>query len=98
MTTKIKPLGDRVLVRRKEQESVSPGGIVIPETAKEKPVEGEVLAVGSGRTLADGSLRALDVRVGDVVLFGRYSGTEVTIDGEAYVLMREDDVLAAVSR
>jgi len=93
---KIRPLQDRVLVKREKQEEVSKGGILIPTTAQEKPVEGEVLVVGLGKTLADGSTRRPEVKAGDVVMFGKYSGTEVTIDDEVYVLMREDDILAIV--
>lgn len=94
--SKIRPLQDRVLVKRRKQQEVSSGGILIPTTAQEKPSEGEVLAVGPGKILVDGNLHSLDVKVGDVVMFGKYSGTEITIDNETYVLMREDDVLAIV--
>jgi chaperonin GroES len=94
--SKIRPLQDRVLVKRRKQQEVSSGGILIPTTAQEKPSEGEVLAVGPGKILVDGNLHPLDVKVGDVVMFGKYSGTEITIDNETYVLMREDDVLAIV--
>lgn len=93
---KIRPLQDRVLVKRQKQQEVSSGGILIPTVAQEKPSEGEVLAVGPGKALADGSLRAPEVKPGDVVMFGKYSGTEVTVDDETYVLMREDDILAIV--
>jgi chaperonin GroES len=89
-----RPLGDRVLVRRVKEEEKTKGGIIIPDTAKEKPIEGRVVAVGNGKLLKDGKLRPLEVKVGDVVLFGKYSGTEVKIDGEEHVLIREDDVLA----
>jgi chaperonin GroES len=91
---KIRPLHDRLVVRRLEGESKTKGGIIIPDTAKEKPIEGEVLAVGNGRVLKDGSVRKLEVKVGDVVLFGKYTGTEVEIAGEPHVVLREDDVLA----
>ena len=93
---KIRPLQDRVLVKRQKQQEVSSGGILIPTTAQEKPSEGEVLAVGPGKALADGTSRELEVKAGDVVMFGKYSGTEITVDDETYVLMREDDILAIV--
>ena len=95
---KLRPLHDRVIVRRTEEERLSPGGIVIPDTAKEKPIRGEVLAVGNGKLLDDGKVRPLDVQVGDQVLFGKYSGTEVKVDGEELVVMREDDIMAILSR
>jgi len=82
------------VVRRLEGESKTKGGIIIPDTAKEKPIEGEVLAVGNGRVLKDGSVRKLEVKVGDVVLFGKYTGTEVEIAGEPHIVLREDDILA----
>lgn len=91
---KIRPLQDRIVVKRLEGESTTKGGIIIPDTAKEKPIEGKVVAVGNGKILKDGKHRPLEVQVGDVVLFGKYSGTEVKIDGEEHVLIREDDVLA----
>jgi chaperonin GroES len=91
---KIRPLQDRIVVKRLEGESKTKGGIIIPDTAKEKPIEGRVVAVGNGKIMKDGKHRPLDVKVGDVVLFGKYSGTEVKIDGEEHVLIREDDVLA----
>jgi chaperonin GroES len=90
----IRPLYDRIVVKRLEGEGKTKGGIIIPDTAKEKPAEGEVVAVGGGQVLADGSQRPVDVKVGDTVLFGKYSGTEVEIDGEKHVVLREDDVLA----
>ncbi len=93
---KIRPLQDRVLVKRQQQQEVSSGGILIPSIAQEKPSEGEVLAVGPGKVRADGTLREPEVKAGDVVMFGKYSGTEISVDGETYVLMREDDVLAIV--
>lgn len=92
----IRPLHDRILVRRAEEEQVSEGGIVIPDTAAEKPIRGEVVAVGKGKLLDDGSVRALDVKAGDKVLFGKYSGTEVKLDGDEYLVMREDDVMAVL--
>jgi chaperonin GroES len=91
---KIRPLHDRILVTRVEQQSVGRGGIVIPDTAKEKPQEGTVVAVGTGKLTEDGKRVALDVQAGDRILFGKYSGGEVTIDDEEYVIMREEDVFA----
>lgn len=91
---KIRPLHDRIVVKRLESENRTKGGIIIPDSAKEKPIEGRVVAVGNGKLLKDGKLRPLDVAVGDVVLFGKYAGNEVKIDGEGFVLLREDDLLA----
>ena len=96
MSTKIRPLHDRVIVKREEDERKSPGGIVIPDTATEKPMKGRVIAVGKGKILEDGSVRALDVKVGDKILFGKYSGTEVKVDGDDLVVMREEDVMAVI--
>jgi len=93
---KIRPLHDRVIVKRMEEERTSPGGIVIPDNATEKPVRGKVTAVGNGKILEDGSVRALDVKVGDQVLFGKYSGTEVKVGGDELVVMREDDLMAVI--
>ncbi len=93
---KIRPLHDRVIVKRMEEERTSPGGIVIPDAATEKPVKGEVLAVGNGKILENGDQRALDLKVGDRVLFGKYSGTEVKVDGEELLVMREDDIMAVI--
>ena len=93
---KIRPLHDRVIVKRLEEERVSAGGIVIPDTAAEKPIQGKVVAVGKGKILEDGQVRPLDVKVGDKVLFGKYSGTEVKVDGEELVVMREEDVMAVI--
>ncbi|MDE2218763.1 MAG: co-chaperone GroES [Gammaproteobacteria bacterium] len=93
---KIRPLHDRVIVKRLEEERTSPGGIVIPDTAAEKPVQGKVMAVGKGKILEDGKVRALDVKVGDKILFGKYSGTEVKVDGDELVVMREEDVMAVI--
>ncbi len=92
----IRPLHDRVVVRRTEEERTSPGGIVLPDSATEKPVEGEVLAVGKGKADSNGDIRPLDVKVGDTVLFGKYSGTEVKIDGEELLVMREEDIMGVV--
>jgi chaperonin GroES len=90
---KIRPLHDRVIVRRVEEETTTAGGIVLPGSAAEKPSEGEVLAVGNGKLLENGDIRPLDVKVGDRVLFGKYSGTEVKVDGEEVIVMREDDIM-----
>jgi len=95
---KIRPLHDRVIVRRLEEERKSPGGIVIPDTAKEKPVHGEVIAVGHGKILEDGKVRPLDVKVGDKILFGKYSGTEVRIGNEELLVMREEDIMGVVEK
>ena len=92
----IRPLHDRVVVRRLEEERTTAGGIVIPDSATEKPIQGEVLAVGNGKILEDGSVRPLDVKVGDRVLFGKYSGTEVKISGEEYLVMREEDIMGVI--
>ena len=93
---KIRPLHDRVIVKRLEGESTSPGGIVIPDSAAEKPVQGKIVAVGKGKILEDGNVRPLDVKVGDKILFGKYSGTEVKVDGEELLVMREEDVMAVI--
>ena len=93
----IRPLHDRVIIRRIEEEKTSPGGIVIPDSATEKPVKGEVVAVGNGKILESGDVRPLDVKVGDIILFGKYSGTEVSVDGEELLVMREDDITAIIS-
>ncbi len=90
----IKPLHDRVVVRRMEEEEVSAGGIVLPDSAKEKPAEGEVIAVGPGKAADNGSTITMSVKVGDKVLFGKYAGQEVTVDGEELLVMREDDIIA----
>jgi len=92
----IRPLHDRVLVRRLEDEKKSPGGIVIPDTAAEKPMQGEVIAVGNGKVQDNGEQRPLDVKAGDKVLFGKYSGTEVKVDGEELLVMREDDIMGVI--
>ena len=95
---KIRPLHDRVVVRRLEEERKTAGGIVIPDNAAEKPMRGEVVAIGSGKTLDNGDTRALAVKIGDVVLFGKYSGTEVKVGGEELVVMREDDIMAIIEK
>ncbi len=92
----IRPLGDRVLVKRVEEETTTKGGIIIPDTAKEKPIEGKVIAVGNGKRLENGERVGLDVKEGDRVLFGKYSGTEVKIGGEEHLILREDDILGVV--
>jgi len=92
----IRPLQDRVVVKRLEEERTSPGGIVILDSATEKPIKGEVIAVGNGKKLESGTVQALDVKVGDKVLFGKYSGTEVKLDGDEVVVMREDDIMAVL--
>lgn len=93
---KIKPLHDRVIVKRIEEKETTKGGIIIPDTAKEKPIEGEILAVGSGKVLDNGQKQALEVKEGDRVLFGKYAGTDIKIDGEEHLIMREDDIIAIV--
>ena len=93
---KIRPLGDRILLKRIEEEDKSKGGIIIPDSAKEKPQEGRVIAVGKGRMLDDGKLVPLEVKKGDRVLFGKYSGTEVQIEGEEHLIVKEDDILGVI--
>lgn len=95
---KIRPLHDRVVVRRMEEERTSAGGIVLPDSATEKPMQGEIMAIGAGKHLDNGDVRALAVKVGDLVLFGKYSGTEVKVDGEELVVMREDDIMGVVEK
>ncbi len=93
---KLRPLQDRILVKRVEEESTTKGGIIIPDTAKEKPAEGEVVAVGIGKMGEDGKRIALEIKKGDKILFGKYGGTEVKIEGEEYLIMREEDVLGVI--
>ena len=93
---KIRPLHDRVVVQRIKEEGTSAGGIIIPDTAAEKPMTGKVLSIGNGKVQDDGKLRALDVKVGDKVLFGKYSGTEVKVEGEDILVMREDDIMGVI--
>ena len=92
----LRPLNDRVVVKRMEEEQKTAGGIIIPDTAKEKPIQGEVLSAGNGRIMEDGSRRALDVKKGDRVLFGKYAGTEITIEKQEVLIMREDEILAII--
>ena len=92
----IRPLQDRVIIKRMEEEKTSEGGIIIPDSATEKPIKGEVVAVGNGLVLDNGEIRPLDLKVGDKVLFGKYSGTEVKLDGEELLVMKEDDVMAVL--
>ena len=93
---KVRPLHDRVLIKRVEEETKTAGGIVLPGTAAEKPSRGNVIAVGGGKLLEKGDIRPLDVKVGDQVLFGKYSGSEVKVDGEDYIIMREDEIMAVI--
>ena len=95
---KIRPLQDRVIVKRIAEEEKTKGGIIIPDTAKEKPQEGKVIAVGKGKTNDDGKITPLDVKVNDRILFGKYSGTEINVDGEEHLIMREDDILGIIEK
>jgi chaperonin GroES len=95
---KVRPLQDRLLVRRVEEQERTKGGIIIPDTAKERPLEGEVIAVGNGKRLEDGTLVALDVKKGDRVLFGKYSGTEIKVDGIDHLILREEEVLGVIEK
>lgn len=95
---KIRPLQDRVIVKRVEEEEKTKGGIIIPDTAKEKPIEGKVVSVGKGKVREDGKLQSLDVKKGDRILFGKYAGTEVKIGGEDHLIMREDDILGVIEK
>ncbi|PKN32425.1 MAG: co-chaperone GroES [Deltaproteobacteria bacterium HGW-Deltaproteobacteria-20] len=95
---KLRPLGDRVVIKRVEQEEKTKGGIIIPDSAKEKPVEAEVIAVGPGKALKDGKIRPVEVKQGDRVLIGKWSGTEIKLDGAEHVIVREEDILAVVNR
>ncbi len=94
--TKLRPLHDRLVVKRLPEEEVTKGGIIIPEAAKEKPIQGEVIAVGAGKLLDNGQTRALDVKVGDRVMFGKYSGSEIKLDGAEQLILREDEILAVI--
>ena len=95
---KFRPLHDRVVVRRIDAEEKTKGGIIIPDTAKEKPIEGEVIAVGNGKILEDGKVRPLDIKAGDRVLFSKYAGTEIKIDGQEHLMMREEDILGIIEK
>jgi chaperonin GroES len=95
---KIRPLQDRIIVKRVEEEEKTKGGIIIPDTAKEKPIEGKVVAVGKGKVKEDGSVQPPDVKVGDRILFGKYAGTEVKMNGEEHLIMREDDILGVIEK
>ncbi len=95
---KIRPLSDRIVVKRTQEEEKTKGGIIIPDTAKEKPLEGLVVAVGSGKVLKNGKVHALDLKEGDKILFGKYSGTEIKLDGVEHVILREDDILAVFEK
>ena len=96
MATKLTPLHDRILVRRVEEQETTRGGLIIPDTAKDKPLEGEVVSAGKGKIMEDGKVRPLDVKAGDRILFGKYSGNEVKLDGEEFLIMREEDVLGII--
>ena len=96
MALKVKPLSDRIVVRQADAEEISSGGIILPDTAQEKPQQGKVMSIGPGKTAENGELIKMSLKVGDRVLYGKYSGTEVTIDGEEYVFMRESDILAVL--
>jgi len=94
----LKPIGDRVIVKALSAEAVTPGGIVLPDTAKEKPLEGEVIAVGPGSQLESGKMKPMDVKPGDTIIYGKYAGTEVKVGGEDYMILRQDDVLAIIEK
>ena len=96
MTTKVRPLHDRVIVRRLDEEEKSAGGIIIPDSAKEKPIQGEVIAAGNGKIMENGDVRPLEVKAGDRVIFSKYAGTEIKLDGDEFLMMREDDLLGIV--
>jgi chaperonin GroES len=96
MSMDVRPLQDRVIVKRTAQEEKTSGGIIIPDTAKEKPIEGQVIAVGNGKVLEDGKVRQLEVKAGDRVLFGRYSGAEIRIEGEEHLILREEEILGVI--
>jgi len=98
MATQVRPLHDRVIVRRLDEEEKSSGGIIIPDAAKEKPLQGEIIAVGKGKILDNGDVRPLDVQAGDVVMFSTYAGTEIKLDGDTLLMMREDDILGVITK
>ena len=95
---KIRPLHDRLIVKRVSEENKTKGGIIIPDSAKEKPLEGKVVSVGNGKILEDGRVRPMDIKAGDVILFGKYSGTEIKIEGEEHLILREEDVLGIIEK
>jgi chaperonin GroES len=95
---KIRPLHDRIIVERLEEESKTAGGLIIPDTAKEKPQKGKIIAVGKGKVTEDGKVLGMDVKVGDQVLFGKYAGTEIKVEGKEYLMMREDDILGVIEK
>ena len=95
---KIRPLHDRVLVKRLEEQQTTKGGIIIPDTAKEKPIEGEVIAAGNGKIMESGDVRPMDIKQGDKILFGKYSGTEIKLEGVEHLILREDEVLAVIEK
>ena len=95
---KIRPLHDRLIVKRVSEENKTKGGIIIPDTAKEKPLEGKVVSVGNGKILEDGRVRPMDIKAGDTILFGKYSGTEIKIEGEEHLILREEDVLGIIEK
>ena len=98
MATKIRPLQDRIIVKRVQEEEKTKGGIIIPDSAKEKPIEGKVIAVGNGKVQEDGKVRPLDVKAGDRILFSKYAGTEIKIDGDEHLILREDDILGILEK
>jgi chaperonin GroES len=98
MARKFRPLQDRMIVKRSSEEQTTKGGIIIPDTAKEKPLQGEVVAVGNGKILEDGKVRALDIKAGDTILFSKYAGTEIKLDGEELLILREEDVLGVLEK
>jgi chaperonin GroES len=98
MATKIRPLHDRLIVKRLAEETKTKGGIIIPDTAKEKPLEAKVVSVGNGRILEDGKVRPMDIKNGDTILFSKYAGTEIKIDGEEHLILREEDVLGVIEK
>jgi chaperonin GroES len=98
MARKFRPLQDRLIVKRSSEEQTTKGGIIIPDTAKEKPLQGEVVAVGNGKILEDGKVRALDIKAGDTILFSKYAGTEIKLDGEELLILREEDVLGIIEK
>jgi len=98
MATTVRPLHDRVIVRRLDEDTKTAGGIIIPDSAKEKPIEGEVISVGKGKILENGDVRPLDVKAGDRVIFSKYAGTEIKLDGEEFLMMREDDILGVIEQ